>query len=43
MSNNFDAKITQKKLVNEYDLNEKIKTLATKEKRKTLATKAKIK
>ena len=26
MSNNFDAKITQKKLVNEYDLNEQIKT-----------------
>ena len=29
-SNTLDAKITQKKLVNEYDLNEKIKTLATK-------------
>ena len=43
MSNNFDAKITQKKLVNEYDLNEQIKTLATKEEIKTLATKAKIK
>ena len=43
MSNNFDAKVTQKKLVNEYDLNEQIKTLATKEEIKTLATKAKIK
>ena len=30
MSNTLDEKITQKKLVNEWDLNEKIKTLATK-------------
>ena len=30
-SNTLDAKITQKKLVNEYDLNKKTKTLATKE------------
>ena len=30
MSNTLDAKITQKKLVNESDLNEKIKILATK-------------
>ena len=33
----------QKKLVNEYDLNEKIKTLATKEEIKTLATNAELK
>ena len=33
-----DAKITQKKLVNEYDLNGKIKTLATKEEIKILVT-----
>ena len=31
-SNTLDAKITQKKLVYEYDLNEKIKTLAAKKK-----------
>ena len=42
-SNTLDAKITQKKLVNEYDLNEKIKTLATKEEIKTLATKRELK
>ena len=43
MSNTFDAKITQKNLVNESDLNEKIKTLATKEEIKALATKAELK
>ena len=42
-SNTLDAKITQKKLVNESDLNEKIKTLATKEEIKTLATKGELK
>ena len=42
-SNTLDAKITQKKLVNESDLNEKIKTLATKEEIKTLATRAELK
>ena len=42
-SNTHDAKITEKKLVNEYDLNEKIKTLTTKEEIKTLATKAELK
>ena len=31
MSNTLGAKITQKKLVNEFDLSEKIKALATKE------------
>ena len=35
-SNIRDAKITQKRLINVYDLNEKIKTLATKEERKKL-------
>ena len=40
-SNTLDAKIAQKRLVNEYYLNEKIKT-ATKEEIKT-ATKAKLK
>ena len=42
-SNTLDATITQKKLVNESDLNEKRKTLATKEEIKTLATKAELK
>ena len=42
-SNALDAKITQKKLVNESYLNEKIKTLETKEELKTLATKAELK
>ena len=42
-SNTLDAKITQKKLINEYDLNEKLKSLATKEEIKTLATKEEIK
>ena len=32
--NTVDAKITQKKLINEYNLNEKIKTLTTKKKTK---------
>ena len=41
-SNTLDAKIAQKRLVNEYYLNEKIKTLAIKEEIKT-ATKAKLK
>ena len=43
MSNAIEAKITQKKLVNESYLNEKIKTLATKEEIKTLAAKVKLK
>ena len=42
-SNTLDAKITQKKLVNEYDLTEKIKKLATKEEIKPVATKAELK
>ena len=42
-SNILDAKITQKKLVNESGLDEKIKALATKEEIKTLATKAELK
>ena len=36
-------KLTQETLVNEYRLNEKIKTLATKEEIKKLATKAELK
>ena len=43
MSNKLDAKIKQKRLVNESDFNEKIKTLATKEEIKTLATKVELK
>ena len=43
MSNMLDKTITQTKLVNESDLNEKIITLPTKEKIKTLATKAELK
>ena len=35
--------ITRKKVVNESDLNEKLKILATKEEIRTLATKAEIK
>ena len=42
-SSRLDAKITQKKLVNESDLNRKIKTLATKKEIKVLATKVEIK
>ena len=42
-SNTFDAKLTQKKLVNEYNLNEKITTLAAKEEIETLATKTELK
>ena len=42
-SNTLDVKITQKKLDNEYDSNEKIKKLATKEEIKTLATRAEVK
>ena len=42
-SNTFDAKRTRKKLINEYDLNEKIKTLAVKGKIKTLARQAELK
>ena len=38
-SNTLSAKIIQKLLVIESDLNEKIKTLATKEEIRTLATK----
>ena len=41
-SNTIDAKITQKKLVNEYDLNNKTKTLKTKEEKK-LPTRAELK
>ena len=39
----LDAKTKQKKFVSEYDLNEKIKALATKEEIKALATKAELK
>ena len=39
-NNTLDTKITQKKLANEYDFSEKIKTLATKEEIKTLSWKA---
>ena len=42
-SNALDAKITQKKLVNESDLNEKIKTSAAKEKNKNISNKGWIK
>ena len=42
-SNTLDAKITQKKLVNESDIDEKIKTLASKEETKALVTKAELK
>ena len=41
-SNTLGTKITQKNLVNEYDLNEKIKTLATIEEIKTLAAKGEL-
>ena len=42
-SNTLDGKVTQKNLINEYDLNEKMKTLATKEETKTLAKKPELK
>ena len=42
-SNTLHAKKKQKILINEYDLNEKIKALGTKEEIKTLATKAELK
>ena len=42
-NNTLDSKITQKKLINEYDLNEKIKKISNKRKIKTLATKAELK
>ena len=42
-SNTLDAKITQKKLVNESGLNGKIKALATKEEMKTLAINTELK
>ena len=42
-SNTLDAKIAQKNLVNKYDLNDNIKTLATKEEIKTLSAKAELK
>ena len=42
MSNTLDAKITHTKKVNEYDLNEKIKTSA-REEIKILATKGELK
>ena len=38
-----DVRITVKKLVDKYDLNEKIKTLVLKEKMKKIATKTKLK
>ena len=41
-SNTLDAKITQKKLVNESDLDKMIKTLGIKEEIKTLATKVEL-
>ena len=44
MTNNIlDAKITEKKLVNKYSSDEKIKTLVTKEEIKTLATMVELK
>ena len=43
MRNTFDAKVIQKKLINEYDFNEEIKALATKEETKILATKRELK
>ena len=42
-SNTLDVKITQKNLVNKYDLNDNIKTLATKQEIETLAAKAELK
>ena len=42
-SNTLDVKIAQKNLVNKYDLNDNIKTLATKEEIKTLSAKAELK
>ena len=42
MSNTLDAKITQKMLDNESDLDENIKTLAKREEIKALATKAEL-
>ena len=42
-SSTLDAKITQKKLVNESGLNGKIKALATKEEMKTLAINTELK
>ena len=42
-SNTLDAKRTRKKLINEYDLNEKRKALAVKGKIKTLARQAELK
>ena len=42
-NNTLDTKITQKKLANEYDFNEKIKTLTTKEEIKALPGKAELK
>ena len=41
--NTVDAKITQKKLINEYNLNEKIKTLTTKKKQQNISNKSRIK
>ena len=42
-SNTLDAKIIQKKFINEFYLNEKIETLATKEEITKLATKTELK
>ena len=42
-SNTLDVKIAQKNLVNKYDLNDNIKTLATKQEIETLAAKAELK
>ena len=43
MSNALDAKVTQKKLVNESELDEKMKASSIKEEIKTLATTAELK
>ena len=42
-NNILDTKITQKKLINEYDLNKKIITFATKEEIKKMSNKGRIK
>ena len=42
-SSNLEAKIRQKNVTNKFDLNQKIKTLATKEDIKTLATNSELK
>ena len=42
-SNTLDAKIKQIKFVNEYDLNEKIKTLAKQRRNRNISNKCRIK